>query len=58
MSNYPKGEAIYIPPNSSKKISFYKEWEQTIVLNSEEEFEEWKNNHPWKWNLVKVIKKL
>ena len=57
MSNYPKDKATYTTPEHNKTVSFYKEWTQTVVLDSEEDFRKWKDNHPWKWNLVKVIKK-
>ena len=31
-------------------------WEQTKVFNSHEEYEYWKDDHPWGWNVMKVNK--
>jgi len=33
-----------------------KRWEQVVVFESHEEFEKWRENHPWSWNVVKINK--
>ncbi len=33
-----------------------KRWKQVKTFNSHEEFKEWRDNHPWTWNVINVDK--
>ena len=55
MSNHKKEDAVYESPQG-QKISFYKEFEEWVTLDSLQ-FNHWKNNHPNGDNFIKIIDK-
>ena len=62
MSMYPEGEGENVPmkvgidtPTPYANLNTER-WQQVKTFNTHEEFEKWKNNHPWSWNVINIDK--
>ena len=62
MSFYPEGAGEHLPMKVGKNtptlyvnINIHR-WQQIKVFNTCEEFEKWKDNHPWSWHVIAIAK--